>query len=83
VCGIDYYDQNYFPQWKNSILMTTLKNSRLYQLKLNDAHTSIIDTKEFFSNTYGRLRDLCISPAGKVFICTSNGSNDKIIEVYK
>ncbi len=83
VCGIDYYDENYFPQWKNSILMTTLKNSRLYQLKLNDAHTSIIDSKEFFSNTYGRLRDVCIAPGGKVYICTGNGSNDKIIEIYK
>jgi len=83
VCGIDFYDHNYFPQWKNSILMATLKNSRLYQLKLNDAQTSITEANEFFINTYGRLRDVCISPDGKVYICTSNGSNDKIIEVYK
>jgi glucose/arabinose dehydrogenase len=28
----------------------------------------------------GRMRDVCISPGGKVYVCTDNGSNDKIIE---
>ena len=45
---------------------------------------SITSTTEFFAGTYGRMRDLCISPTGKVYICTSNGgNNDKIIEVRK
>ena len=84
VAGLDYYNSDLIPQWKNSLLMVALKNARLYQMKLNAAFTSITQTNEYFTSTYGRMRDICISPAGKVYICTSNGGNsDKIIEVTK
>ena len=53
------------------------------QLKLDDAQTKIDGTKDFFVNTYGRMRDVCVSPEGKIYVCTSNGSDDKIIEIYK
>jgi len=82
-CGLDYYNSDLIPQWKNSLLLVTLKNARLYQMKLDDSFSSISITNEYFVNKYGRMRDLCISPEGKVYICTSNGSNDKIIEVTK
>lgn len=83
VSGMDYYNNDNIPQWKNSLLVATLKNSRLMQLKLNDAHTAVTETNEFFANNYGRMRDVCISPDGKVYICTGNGSNDKIVVVTK
>jgi glucose/arabinose dehydrogenase len=84
VCGIDYYAGNLIPQWKNSILMATLKNQRLVQLKLSDDLRSFVDLKEFFINDYGRMRDVCVAPDGRVFICTSNGGNsDVLIEVNK
>ncbi len=84
VCGLDYYNNNLIPQWKNSLLMVALKEARLYQMKLNTSFTGITETNEYFVNTYGRMRDVCISPAGQVYICTSNGgNNDKIIEVRK
>ncbi|MES1215367.1 MAG: PQQ-dependent sugar dehydrogenase [Bacteroidota bacterium] len=81
--GMDYYNNDLIPQWKNSLLVATLKNTRLMQLKLDDAHTSVSETNEFFNGTYGRMRDLCIAPDGKVYICTSNGGDDKIIVVNK
>jgi glucose/arabinose dehydrogenase len=84
VCGLDYYNSNLIPQWKNSLLLVALKNARLYQMKLDGSHTSITETNEYFRNDYGRMRDICISPAGKVYICTSNGGNDdKIIVISK
>lgn len=83
VSGMDYYNKSLIPQWKNSLLVATLKNARLMQLKLNANYVTVDSTKEFFTGVYGRLRDLCISPEGKVFICTSNGSNDKVIVVEK
>lgn len=79
--GLDYYSGDLIPQWKNSLLLATLKNQRLVQLKLDDTHISVTETKEFFTNSYGRMRDICISPDGRVFICTSNGGDDKIILV--
>jgi aldose sugar dehydrogenase len=81
-CGMDYYNNNLIPEWKNSLLMVALKNARLYQMKMDATQSSITETNEYLTNDYGRLRDLCISPAGKVYICTSNGGgNDKIIVV--
>jgi glucose/arabinose dehydrogenase len=82
VSGLDYYNSDLIPQWKNSLLVAALKNARIYQMKLDDTFTSITQTNEYFTNVYGRMRDICISPSGKVYICTSNGGNDKIIEVH-
>ena len=83
VSGMDYYDKDLIPQWKNSLLLATLKNSRLMQLRLDATHLKVDSTFEYFNGTYGRLRDIAISPEGKVFFCTSNGSNDKIVVVEK
>lgn len=81
--GLDYYNKDLIPQWKNSLLLATLKDATLYQLQLDNTHSTVTTTNKFFSGKYGRLRDICISPDGKVYFCTSNGSNDKIIEVTK
>lgn len=83
VCGMDYYNNDLIPQWKNSLLMCTLKDATLYQLKLSDDKKSIAETITYLRNEYGRLRDICISPDGKVYICTGNGNNDKIIVINK
>ena len=81
--GLSYYNSDYIPQLKNSLLLALLKGSKLMQLKLDDSKTKITSTKDFYTNTYGRLRGICQSPAGKIYICTSNGSNDKIVEIGK
>jgi glucose/arabinose dehydrogenase len=84
VCGIDYYNGDLIPVWKNSILMTTLKDQSLQQLKLSTDGNSVVSTSVYYKGEFGRLRDVCISPSGKVYLCTSNGSNsDKIIEISK
>ena len=80
VCGLDYYDEALIPQLKNSLLLCALKGSKLIQLKLSADKRTIATSYEFFDGKFGRLRDVCISPQGKVYICTSNGS-DKIIEI--
>jgi aldose sugar dehydrogenase len=83
VCGLDYYNNNLLPAWKNSLLMLTLKNSSLVQLSLSADGKSITGSKTWFRNEWGRLRDLCVAPDGKVYICTSNGGNDKLIEISR
>lgn len=82
-CGMDYYNNDLIPQWKNSLLLATLKDATLYQLKLDNNNSSIAHTNRYLSGTYGRLRDVCIAPNGRVYVCTSNGSDDKIIELRR
>jgi glucose/arabinose dehydrogenase len=89
VAGIDYYDNALIPQFRNSLLMVSLKAGRLTQLKLNTAGDAITEEKTIYNNTFGRLRDICISPDGRIFIATSNkdgrgtpaASDDRIIEI--
>jgi glucose/arabinose dehydrogenase len=82
VCGMDYYNKDRIPGWKNSLLMTTLKDETLFQHQLSADGRTITSTKEYFSGKWGRLRDVCISPAGRVYLCTSNGANkDVLVEI--
>ncbi len=83
VAGIDHYNNDRIGRWKNSILMTTLKDATLYQLKLSGSG-NVESVTQFYRGNWGRLRDVCISPAGRVYICTSNGGgNDRIVEIQR
>lgn len=87
--GMDYYNAAMFPGLQGSLLLATLKDQHLYQLKLNAAKDSIISATVVNGVNFGRLRDVCISPSGKIYISTSNAvasgtgaKVDKIIELY-
>jgi len=81
--GLTYYNSDFIPQFKNSLLLLSLKGSKFTQLKLNDGGDKIEGSKDFFVNQFGRLRAICQSPDGKIYIGSSNGSDDKIIEITK
>ena len=53
-------------------------------MQLDETGTEIESVHDYFVNQFGRLRDVAISPDGKVYLCTDNGNNaDMIIEVTK
>jgi glucose/arabinose dehydrogenase len=89
VAGIDFYDHDLIEQWNNSILVTSLKAGTLVQLKLDESATEVVEEKHFFKGQFGRLRDVCVSPDGRLFIATSNRDgrgapkpqDDRIIEI--
>ena len=82
--GTEFYNSNHISQWKRSLLVTFLKDQKLRQIKLNAAGTAVESVNEYFVGEFGRLRDVAISPDGKVYLCTDNGNNsDMIIEVTK
>jgi hypothetical protein len=69
--------------------MATLKDAHLYTMMLNATKDSIVSTSVIGAVSAGRLRDVCISPAGRIYFSTSNSSAsgtgskiDKIIELY-
>jgi glucose/arabinose dehydrogenase len=78
VAGIEYYDHEAIPEWRNSILMATLKSyrkeggRRLLVLGLNNEGNKIVDINEYFMNTFGRLREVMAAPDGRIFLFTSN-----------
>lgn len=88
-CGIDFFDHASVPEWQNSLLVSTLKDRRLIQLKLSDDGLSIVEENHFLMGTYGRLRDVLVLPDGRIYICTTNHdffgnpfpNDDRIIEL--
>lgn len=72
VAGIDYYASGPISKWEGCMLATTLKASRLIVFTLNSTTGELTLKEEVYTNQFGRLRDICISPDGRVFIATSN-----------
>ncbi|MBK6963103.1 MAG: PQQ-dependent sugar dehydrogenase [Bacteroidales bacterium] len=89
VAGIDFYNHMDIPEWQNSILMTTLKAGKLVSLRLSSDGLSVTEQADWFTGEWGRLRDICISPDGRVFLAVSNrdgrgtpvAGDDRIIEI--
>lgn len=82
--GMEYYNSELIGRWKNSILMTSMKENGLFQLRMNATGTAVESVTPFYQGQWGRLRDVCISPAGRVYICTGNGEGtDRIIEIQQ
>lgn len=90
--GMDYYNGNAIPEWGNALLLTTLKDQSLRVLKLDPAGAKIVEEEIHFQNQYGRLRDICVSPDGDIYVSTSNrdwnppahfpvAADDKIIRI--
>jgi glucose/arabinose dehydrogenase len=72
VSGLTYYNHPAVPGWANSLLMTSLKAGTFKQLQLNPDGTQISSQADLWAGTYGRLRCVCVSPQGRVYVGTSN-----------
>jgi len=78
VSGIEYYDHAAIPEWRNSILVTSLKpfraweGKRLQVLHLNPQGDRVVEVDDYFINRFGRLREVMATPDGRIFLFTSN-----------
>ena len=89
VAGLDLYQGGDILMWENCLLMTTLKEQELVVMKLDDTGRNIGDVSVRFDEWFGRLRDICISPDGRVFLAVSNldgrgnprSGDDRIVQV--
>ncbi|OGX84248.1 hypothetical protein BEN47_16475 [Hymenobacter lapidarius] len=77
--GLTYYDHPAIPGWRGSLLLATLKNQQLVQLPLNAAGDAITARPVFLTSAFGRLRAICVSPEGRVYLGSSNGGSDRIL----
>jgi len=79
--GLDYYNHTAIPEWQNHLMLTTLKGCALWLLELNEAGDKIVNKKIYLQKQFGRLRDLCVSSNGEIYLITSN--SDWHIPRYK
>ncbi|WP_062057952.1 PQQ-dependent sugar dehydrogenase [Aquimarina longa] len=84
-----YYTGDRIPEWTNKLLVSVLKDQKIIALTLSKDGTKIIEEKAFFDKQFGRIRDIAISPKGRVFIATNGNSygdtsnTHRIIEINK
>jgi glucose/arabinose dehydrogenase/mono/diheme cytochrome c family protein len=70
--GIAFYDSDLIPEWKNTLLLATMKGRSLRVLHLNEAGDQIQSEGIFLQKHFGRLRDISVSHDGAVYISTTN-----------
>lgn len=91
--GMAFYNHSKIPEWKNSLLLVSLKDRNLRVLHLSKDGHSIVKEMIYLDKLYGRLRAVCVSPEGDVYLSTSNhdwnpyskpaAGDDKIIRITK
>lgn len=70
--GLDFYDHSAIPEWKNKLMLATLKGQAIWLFELDDSGEKIIDKSIYLQKQFGRLRDICVSSTGDVYVITSN-----------
>lgn len=76
VCGLDFYDGNKFPGWKNDLLAGALRNQEVRRLRIVDGK---VTEQEVILKDLGRVRDVADSPDGDIYILL-NGP-DSIVRI--
>lgn len=67
-----YYDHPSIPEWQGRLLMTVLKDKHVRAIKLDDTDgTEVLEDVEYLTDEFGRLRDICTAPDGRVFLATN------------
>ena len=83
-----WYDHPAIPEWQGKMLMTVLKAEHLKVIEVDNVDgTTVVDQEILFNNshannpsssfnqgTFDRLRDICASPDGRVFLATNGPS---------
>ncbi|OON70498.1 PQQ-dependent sugar dehydrogenase [Hymenobacter sp. CRA2] len=72
VSGLTYYDHPAIPEWRNTLLLNSLKDGAFTYLPLSATGEQVTRQADLWRGTYGRLRAICVSPQGRVYLATSN-----------
>lgn len=71
--GMTFYSASSIPEWTGKFLVATLRGRHLRVLDISFSPTvQVTSSTAFFSETYGRLRDVVQGPDGYVYVATSN-----------
>ena len=69
VCGIKFYNGDKFKEWKNNLLVTSLKYERLHRLVISK--NQILDEEIIFESG-SRVRDVEVGPDGLIYLALEN-----------
>ncbi|MDC0709539.1 PQQ-dependent sugar dehydrogenase [Stigmatella sp. ncwal1] len=71
--GAALYTGNAIPEWKDSLLIGTLKSKHLHRVVFSRENpTQVAHHEVYLDNTHGRLRETIMGPDGHLYVTTSN-----------
>ena len=79
--GLLYYNSDKISDWKDKFLVATLRGEHVMVLDLDLENNVVNSAEKIFQGDYGRIRNLVQGPDGDIFMLTSNGNNDKILQI--
>ncbi len=68
--GIDMYRGAAIPEWEYHLFMACLKDQSIRVMALNG--DEVVSENTYLEGLVGRVRDVLVSPSGRVFLCSSN-----------
>lgn len=76
VCGIDFYEGDKFPNWKNDLFVTGLARQELRRITIKDR---AVTGQEVILKDIGRVRDVASGPDGLLYVILNKP--DKIVRL--
>ncbi len=76
VCGIEFYQGDAFPKWKNRLLVGALKYEDVRILNIEDDR---VMHQEVILKNHGRVRDIGFDPEGNVYVVVNDP--DRVIRL--
>lgn len=67
--------------YAGKLFTAQLKESDLRRYRITDGGNTAVRQAIYFNNRWGRLRAVTLGPGKRLWITTSNGSNDKIVRI--
>jgi len=64
-CGLDVYEGDKFPKWKDHLFAGGLAKEEVHRLVVKDGK---VTHREVIFKNHGRVRDICMGPDGLVYI---------------
>ena len=71
ICQLAFYKGNLFPEWKNSVFVTTLRGNSVERLTM--AGGKVVNEEPLLTEVKMRIRDVRIGPDGAVYVLTDSG----------
>lgn len=79
VCGIDFYQGDVFPKWKNNLMVGGLASQELRRLVIEN---NKVVKDEILMKNQGRIRDVASGPDGHLYVILNQGK-DKPGSIFK
>ena len=71
VSQVAFYKGNLFPEWKNSVFVSTLRGNALERMTM--ANGRIVNEEPLLTEVKMRLRDVRVGPDGAVYVLSDSG----------